>query len=271
MSPTKPKRPAIPYVMAEVIGAHLVRVCPECKEQIAERTDGDGLVSNHFVEHYEAKHRELEVPKRCVYVLGHEKFPQLDYEALEHARRQFGDEINFTLVRGGEFMEIPEGEFVLFVRDIIRSGFSDDPADRDIRWYVRDGDRLVFRPSERQAGHLTASHRRLDELFKAVEADVESVGPRKVHSALLELIVAEMNVEIAYFKAGRWLASKATAQIAYIETQRLAINARIEHEDQGLCRATTRVGKLCLGRAIADGYCRRHHVDGDPEVNHDPS
>ncbi len=39
-----------PYVPVELLGGRLVRVCPECKEQIGERTDDEGIVSNNFAD-----------------------------------------------------------------------------------------------------------------------------------------------------------------------------------------------------------------------------
>ena len=46
-----------PYVPVELLGGRLVRVCPECKEQIGERTDDEGIVSDNFAEHYGARAR----------------------------------------------------------------------------------------------------------------------------------------------------------------------------------------------------------------------
>jgi hypothetical protein len=45
-----------PVVPPEIRGGRLVRVCPRCKEEIVERTDDDGIVSNNFLEHYVAEH-----------------------------------------------------------------------------------------------------------------------------------------------------------------------------------------------------------------------
>jgi len=266
---TRPDTPGtrVPYVPAEIIGGHLVRVCPECQQQIGERTDDQGLVSDHFTAHYEAEHREQEPARQRVYILGHPRFPQLDYQALKHARKVIGDEADMTVVRAAEFMEIPEGEPVLHAGEIIVAGFADDSADRDIRWYIREGDDIVFQPTERQADRLHASHQRLSELFDEVKADAERIGPREVHTALLDWILAEMKLQTAYFKAGRWKATKAAATIANIETRRLDVNQRIEHVTQGLCAAKTRAGKLCSRRATESGHCRLHAGTVDPGRN----
>jgi hypothetical protein len=45
-------------------------VCPECKRQIGERTNDEGIVSNNFAEHYEAGHREQEPERQRGYVLA---------------------------------------------------------------------------------------------------------------------------------------------------------------------------------------------------------
>jgi hypothetical protein len=63
-----PNEHAIPYVPAVVIGGRLVRLCPECKQEIGERTDEDGIVSDPFAEHYTAEHREQEPERQRCYV-----------------------------------------------------------------------------------------------------------------------------------------------------------------------------------------------------------
>ena len=60
----------MPYVPVELLGGRLVRVCPECKEQIGERTDDEGIVSNNFAKHYGARHAEQEPERQRGYVLA---------------------------------------------------------------------------------------------------------------------------------------------------------------------------------------------------------
>jgi hypothetical protein len=85
-----------PYVPVELLGGRLVRVCPECKEQIGERTDDDGIVSNNFAEHYGAQHTKREPERQRGYVLAlqprddGEPGPGPDAPTLDAAIRELG-------------------------------------------------------------------------------------------------------------------------------------------------------------------------------------
>src|SRR5216117_4100676 len=63
------EHPAPPYVAVELLKGRLVRVCPECKQQIGERTDDEGIVSNYFAGHCDAEHAEQEPERPRGYVL----------------------------------------------------------------------------------------------------------------------------------------------------------------------------------------------------------
>jgi hypothetical protein len=151
-----------PYVPVEVVGGHLVRVCPECKQEIGERTDDEGIVSNNFAEHYEAEHHEQEPERQRYYVLGlqprddeepgpgAEALQNLSHEALGMVRKQI-PEAEWELVDRVE--DLPEGAPALVAGEVIRGGWhseGDDPQLRKIRWYRREGDRFVFTPTEAQ-------------------------------------------------------------------------------------------------------------------------
>jgi hypothetical protein len=149
---TNQKQPPIPYVPAEIIGGHLVRVCPECKQEIGERTDDEGRVSNHFAEHYEAEHAEHEPERARCYVLGWNKGVgrNLNHQVLRLVRERLTD-VNWELVLDWE--DVPEGAHVLLADQALWGmwGRKDaPPEEQEIRWFYREGDKLVFFPSQRQ-------------------------------------------------------------------------------------------------------------------------
>jgi hypothetical protein len=177
----------VPYVPAEVRAGRLVRVCPVCHEQIAEHTDGEGFVSNMFVRHYETEHpAEPEPTPRRLYMLtpqGGPGDPQtLGELALDSARKVFPrDEFELQLIDRVE--DLPEDAPVLQASDVLVAGLSDNPHERQIRWYKRDGERLVFTPTAKQHeaydqatrrimdARFVLLHRHRDELPKFTVAD----------------------------------------------------------------------------------------------------
>jgi hypothetical protein len=151
-----------PYVPVELVGGRLVRVCPQCKEQIGERTDDEGIVSNNFADHYGAEHAEREPERRRGYVLALEPRddgkPGLGPEALRNmsnmivgiVKKQI-PELDWQLVHGLE--NLPEGAPVLIAGQVMRGSWQmdgDDPQARQVRWYRREEEHLVFTPTPAQ-------------------------------------------------------------------------------------------------------------------------
>ena len=155
-----------PYVSAEVIGGRLVRVCPVCKQQISERTNEEGLVSNDFADHDEAEHREHEPERQRCYVLalqprddgdprpGPQALRNVSHLVLDLVKEQMPD-VDWHLVH--DLHGIPERAPVLDAGQVLRGAWQregDDPQLRQVRWHRREGDHLVFRSSA-----VTASQR----------------------------------------------------------------------------------------------------------------
>ena len=151
-----------PYVPVEVIGGHLVRVCPECQQGIGERTYDDGVVSDNFAEHYEAEHREHEPQRQRAYLLGlqprddgkpgprPEVLRDVSSLILEIVERQVPD-LHWQLVQRLE--DLPDGAPVLLAGEVLRGSWQregDDPQLRVVRWYRREEDNLVFTPTKPQ-------------------------------------------------------------------------------------------------------------------------
>jgi hypothetical protein len=156
------KRHHTPYVSVELIRGRLARVCPECRQEIGEHTDDDGIVSNNFAEHYESAHREQEPERQRCYLLGFQ--PREDGEpdhgpnvradlsrkALRWVRKQIPD-VEWELVHRVE--DLPEGAPTLQAAQVIAGSWptkDDDPQRRKIRWYRREEDRFVFAPTTAQ-------------------------------------------------------------------------------------------------------------------------
>jgi hypothetical protein len=146
------KRRPLLYVPAEVIGGRLVRICPECKQEIGERTDDEGLVSNHFAEHYEAEHPVVVEPERPRYYLLNsfkegEVGRRLAADVLRIMRDRTKDadgkaRIDWVLVN--ELEDLPEGESTLLASEIMRRLWDGENGDEGIPglWH-REGDKLV--------------------------------------------------------------------------------------------------------------------------------
>lgn len=169
-----------PYVPVEVVRGRLVRVCPVCKQQIGERTDDEGMVSNNFAEHYEAEHGEQEPERQRCYVLGlqprddgepgpgREALRNMSYQVLEIVRRQI-PEAEWDLVHRLE--DLPEGAPALQAGEVLRGSWhrdGDDPQLRKIRWYRREGDRFVFTPTQAQLDEWDAARDRAGDVRAAL-------------------------------------------------------------------------------------------------------
>lgn len=178
-SQTSGKR-STPYVPVEVIGGRLVRVCPECRQQIGERTDNNGAVSNNFAEHYEAEHREHEPERQRGYLLGlqprDDGQPGPGPEALRNASQLILEtverqipELDWQLVHRLE--DLPEGDPVLDASQVLLGSWTregDDPQLRRIRWYRRQEDHLVFTPTKAQFDEWDTARERARDVRAAL-------------------------------------------------------------------------------------------------------
>jgi hypothetical protein len=147
-------------VSPEVIGGRLIRVCPECQEHVVERTDDDGMISNNFADHYEAAHPPEQEPERqrC-YILelkprddgkpgiGAQAARDVSRQALRWVEKQIA-EVDWALAP--EVADLPEGAPTILAGQVLAAGFSNDPTEKQIRWYKRDRDALVFTPTLKQ-------------------------------------------------------------------------------------------------------------------------
>lgn len=169
-----------PYVPVELLGGRLVRVCPECKEQIGERTDGEGIVSNNFAEHYDAEHAEREPERQRGYVLAlqprdnGEPGPRSDalrnmsHMVVDIVKKQIPD-LDWQLVHSLE--DLPEGAPALMAGQVIRGSWQmdgDDPQVRQVRWYRRDEEHLVFTPTKAQLDEWDAARDRARDVRAAL-------------------------------------------------------------------------------------------------------
>lgn len=171
-----------PYVPVELLGGRLVRVCPECKEQIGERTDDEGIVSNNFAEHYGAHHAEREPERQRGYVLalqprddgepgpGPDALRNVSNMIVDIVKQQIPD-LDWQLIHRLE--DLPEGAPALMAGQVIRGSWQmdgDDSQVRQVRWYRRDEEHLVFTPTTAQLN----------------EWDAARGGARDVRAALIE-------------------------------------------------------------------------------------
>jgi hypothetical protein len=161
-----------PCVPVELIGGRLVRVCPDCKQQIGERTDDEGIVSNNFAEHYEAEHAEQEPERQRGYVLGlqprDDGEPGPGPEALRSASYVILDivkkllpELDWQLVH--RLGDLPERAPTVMAGQVIRGIWQtdgDDPQLPQVRWYRREENRLVFTPTRAQQDEWDATRGR---------------------------------------------------------------------------------------------------------------
>lgn len=176
----KKQPPVTPYVAAEIVGGRLVRVCPQCREQIVEVTDEAGMVSDNFAEHWEAEHREQPPARQRCYLLGMQ--PRADGEpgpgpeALRDVSRQMLDwvrkqmpEVDWELVERVE--DLPEGAPTLIASEVLRGSWGmegDDPQVRKVRWYRRKGDGIAFTPTKAQWDEWDAACERAGDFRAAL-------------------------------------------------------------------------------------------------------
>jgi hypothetical protein len=158
-----------PYVPVEILQGRLVRVCPECKEQIGERTDEEGIVSNRYAEHYIAEHAEPEPERHRGYVLalqprdgaeprvGPEALRNMSHMVVDIVKKQIPD-LDWQLVHRLE--DLPDGAPALMAWQVIRGSWQmngDDPQVRQVRWYRRKEEHLVFTPTPAQLDEWDAA------------------------------------------------------------------------------------------------------------------
>jgi hypothetical protein len=169
-----------PYVPVELASGRLVRVCPECKEQIVELTDPAGMVSDNFTAHWDAEHREQPPARQRRYVLGlqprSDGEPGPGPEALRDVSRQVLSlvkgqmpEIDWELVQRVE--DLPEGAPTLIASEVLRGSWGmkgDDPQVRKVRWYRREGDSLAFTPTLDQWDEWDRARKRASDFRAAL-------------------------------------------------------------------------------------------------------
>ena len=169
-----------PYVPVELLGGRLVRVCPECKEQIGERTDDDGTVSNNFADHYSAEHAERKPERHRGYVLalhprddaeprvGPDALRNMSHMVVDIVKKQIPD-LDWQLVHRLE--DLPDGAPALMAGQVIRGSWQmdgDDPQLRQVRWYRREGEHLVFTPTTAQLDEWDAARDRARDVRAAL-------------------------------------------------------------------------------------------------------
>jgi virulence-associated protein VagC len=169
-----------PYVPAEVGGGRLVRVCPECREQIVETTDSAGIVSDNFSVHWKAEHQAQPVGRQRCYLIGlqpsEDDQPGPGPSALRDVSRQVlaivkerMPEVDWELVEGVE--DLPEEAPALIAYEVLRGSWGmegDDPQVRKVRWYRREGDSLIFAPTKTQWSEWNAAAERARDVRAAL-------------------------------------------------------------------------------------------------------
>lgn len=160
-----------PFVRPELRDGRLVRVCPDCGEEIVEHTDENGMVSNRIAEHYQADHPAAPEPEkqRC-YVLAVQPkagggLPSdardgVSDVVLRQVREQLPD-LEWQLV--DRFEDLPEEAPVIQAADALRgmwSSDSDPPQVKQVRWCQRRGDELVYTPTKKQIDEWDAASKR---------------------------------------------------------------------------------------------------------------
>lgn len=169
-----------PYVPVELLGGRLVRVCPECKEQIGERTDDEGIVTNNFAGHYSAEHAEREPERHRGYVLalqprdgaeprvGPDALRNMSHMVVDIVKKQIPD-LDWQLVHRLE--DLPDGAPALMAGQVIRGSWQmdgDDPQVRQVRWYRREEEHLVFTPTTAQLDEWDAARDRARDVRAAL-------------------------------------------------------------------------------------------------------
>jgi hypothetical protein len=232
-----------------------VRVCPVCEEHIVEHTDEEGMVTNSFAEHYEAEHAaEPESAKLRLHVLGAQPAKGgsgirdtagINRSALDHVRKQpFERDVEWQLVDRLE--DLPEGAPVVQASHVLLAGFasdSDAPHIREIRWFKREGDHLVFTPTERQLAAYDQASRKLmdarfvlldrhrdelptfevDEDIRGTEAALEEYDKFRAEAKPLEEVITT-ELDAAQDVARRQFFTGATEWLATIDDALTAAN-----------------------------------------------
>jgi hypothetical protein len=155
-------------------------VCPECKEQIGERTDDEGVVSDNFAEHYAAAHAEREPERQHGYVLalqprddgeplvGPDAMRNMSQMVVEIVKKQIPG-LDWRLVHRLE--DLPEGLPALMAGQVIRASWQmdgDDSQVRQVRWYRREAEHLVFAPTAAQLDEWDAARDRARDVRAAL-------------------------------------------------------------------------------------------------------
>jgi virulence-associated protein VagC len=174
----KQRTPQVPYVPVEVSNGRLVRVCPECKEEIVELTDPEGRVGDNFTAHWQAEHSEHPPNRERCYVLGMqprtdgepgpEVLRDVSHQILSWVRAQMPD-LDWELVQLVE--DLPEGTPALIASEVLRGSWGmkgDDPQVRKVRWYRREGDSLVFTPTPTQWDEWDSARHRASDFRAAL-------------------------------------------------------------------------------------------------------
>jgi hypothetical protein len=153
---------------------------PGVQEQIGERTDAEGVVSNNFAEHYGAQHTEQEPERQRGYVLalqprddgeprpGPDALRNVSNMVVDIVKRQIPD-LDWQLIHRLE--DLPEGAPALMAGQVIRGSWQmdgDDSQVRQVRWYRRDAEHLVFTPTTAQLDEWDAARDRARDVRAAL-------------------------------------------------------------------------------------------------------
>lgn len=176
----RPKRAATPYVVAEIRGGRLIRLCPECRDEIVEVTDAAGMVSDNFTAHWEAEHQEQLPERQRCYLIGFQPrtddTPGLPPEAARNTSRHIlgmvkgrMQEVDWELVERVD--DLPDGAPALIAYEVLRGSWQsegDDPQMHKVRWYRREDDNLVFTPTSSQWSEWDAASERARDVRAAL-------------------------------------------------------------------------------------------------------
>lgn len=150
-----------PYVTPEVREGRLVRVCPACQGEIAEVTNAEGMVSNHFAEHYEAEHPVVVEPERVqrfVVIPGAwpkvnpRTAPKLGKLAVDSVRKAYPtlDEKPVEWELSDRFEDLPQGALAVSAADLCVGMLDKDAG--GVSFLQREGDELVPAPPRSTSG-----------------------------------------------------------------------------------------------------------------------
>jgi hypothetical protein len=163
-----------------VIGGRLVRVCPECCEQIVETTDEVGIVTDNFSVHWEDSHLEQPPERERCYAIalqpredgqpgpGPDALRDVSRQILKMVRERMS-EVDWELVDRIE--DLPERAPALIGSDVMRGMWqaeSDGPQMRKVRCHRREGGSLVFTPTAAQYDEWNAARERAYDVRAAL-------------------------------------------------------------------------------------------------------